>query len=187
VWWVPAINWDHVWLGSVRRFVGLGAMPGVVAGWSLLDLQSSSLSWAKAPSLSSSLPLSGIKGGGPSLLQSLSGMLVSWWMGSRYGVVRLANWFRPVNAPLSTVMRCDWAVGGRLVMLCPVVRRVGRGSTAVVGTCGSSWAVVRAERMSEMSWIAWSSMSDPVLEGGFPGPEAVEGRLPGFRVRDDDR
>jgi hypothetical protein len=56
-----------------------------------MDLQSSSLSWAKAPSLSSSLPLSslsGIRGGDPSLSQSLSGMLMSWWMGSRYVVGR---------------------------------------------------------------------------------------------------
>ena len=54
------------------------------------------------------------------------------------------------------------------------MRRLGRGSAAVVGTCGLSWVVVRAERMSEISWIAWSSMFDLVLEGGFPGPEAVE-------------
>ena len=56
-----------------------------LAGWPLLGLQSSSLSWAKAPSLSSLLPLSslsGIRGGGPSLSQSLSGGLL---MGSGYG------------------------------------------------------------------------------------------------------
>ena len=51
----------------------------MVAGWGpLLDLQSSSLSWAKAPSLSlsSSLSsLSGIRGGGPSLSPSSSGLL----------------------------------------------------------------------------------------------------------------
>ena len=68
-------------------------------------------------------------------------------------------------------------------MLFSIVMSVGRGSraiglivlcAAVVRTCGSSGEVVRADRMSEISWIARSSMSDPVLEGGFPGPEPVE-------------
>ena len=91
---------------------------------------------------------------------------------------------RAIIAPLSAVMGCKRAAGGKLAMLFSIVMSVGRGSGAiglvvlcavVVGTCGSCGAVARAERMSEISWIAWSAISDPVLEGGFPGPpEAVE-------------
>ena len=56
---------------------------------------------------------------------------------------------------------------------------------AVVWTCGSSGTVVRAERMSEISWIAWSSMSDPRISwsgsGGVGGVvSAVIGGLVAF-------
>ena len=35
---MPAIIWDHVWIGSVGKVDGLVAMPWVLAGWPLLDL-----------------------------------------------------------------------------------------------------------------------------------------------------
>ena len=98
-------------MGSVEKVDGLVAMlPWVLADWPLLDLQSSSLSWAKAPSLSSSLllsSLSGIRDGGPSLSRAfVVGRVAVMIDGARVWSESLSEWVLRHDSPLSALMGC---------------------------------------------------------------------------------
>ena len=77
-----------------------------------------------------------------------------------FGAGRCANGCRAIIAPLSAVTGCMRVAGGKLAIASSIVMGVGRGSgaiglvvlcAAVGGTCGSSGAVARAERTSEIS------------------------------------